>query len=69
MIVKVLFIGFNVWLMGFSVDYNRTIGKVRVYDGVLDMLRKVYVLGFILMLFNMFLFKLRCIKCIRKWFD
>lgn len=48
-IVKVLFIGFNVWLMGFSVDYNRMIGKVRVYDGVLDILRKVYVLGFILM--------------------
>lgn len=47
--VKVLFIGFNVWLMGISVDYNRTIGKVRVYDGVLDILRKVYVLGFILM--------------------
>lgn len=50
MTVKVLPTGLNVWLMGSSVDYNRTTGKVRVHDGVSDMFRKVYVPGFILML-------------------
>lgn len=47
--VKVLPTGLNVWLMGSSVDYNRMTGKVRVHDGVSDMLKEVYVPGFILM--------------------
>lgn len=67
--VKVLPTGLNVWLMGSSVDYNRTTGKVRVHDGVSDTLRKVYVPGFILILLNMFLHIPRCTKCTRKWLD
>lgn len=67
--VKVLPTGLNVWLMGSSVDYNRTTGKVRVHDGVSDMFRKVHVPGFILMLLKMFLLKPGCTKCTRKWLD
>lgn len=37
--------------------------------GYFNMLRKVYVPGFILMLLNMFLLKPRCTKCTRKWLD
>lgn len=41
MTVKVLPTGLNVWLMGSSVDYNRTEGKVKVYDSESRKLGKV----------------------------
>lgn len=39
--VKVLPTGLNVWLMGSSVDYNRTEGKVKVHDSESRKLGKV----------------------------